>query len=163
YAGPFVDGFFLANNVEFERWVDAERDRLAGAYAAALESLAAERETAGDLSAAVQWWQRLARHDPHNSRTVLRLVRAVSAGGDVAGALRVAHAHESLLREELGIALPAELARELERLRATHTQSLAAPVVTAAPLAPIPAPAHRSPHALQPALWAAAVLVLLVA
>src|SRR5688500_17930131 len=29
YAGPFLDGFFLSDAPEFERWVDAERDRLA--------------------------------------------------------------------------------------------------------------------------------------
>ena len=163
YAGPFLDGFFLANNVEFERWVDGERDRLGRAYAAALESLAAERETAGDLSAAAQWWQRLAQHDPHNSRTVLRLVRAIAAGGDVAGALRIAHAHEALLREALGIALPSELVKELERLRAMHAKSPAAPVVTAAPLPAIAPRARRTPHAARAALWAAVVVAILAA
>jgi len=164
YAGPFLDGFFLANSVEFERWVDGERDRLGRAYAAALESLATERETAGDLSAAVRWWQRLAQYDPHNSRIVLRLVRAIAAGGDVAGALRIARAHEALLREALGIALPAELAKELERLRAMHAQSAAAPVVTAAALPPIPTPSRRTWYtARRPILWAAGALGLLAA
>jgi TolB-like protein/DNA-binding SARP family transcriptional activator/Flp pilus assembly protein TadD len=120
YRGPLLDGFYLANNVEFERWLDGERARLARSYAAALEALAFEREAAGDVAAAVQWWQRLAAHDPHNSRTAIRLVRALEASGDTASALRAARAHEAALRVELDIAPPAELLQEIERLKRSH-------------------------------------------
>ncbi len=46
YTGPFLDGFFLTDAPEFEHWATRERERLAAAYARALESLAegAERE-----------------------------------------------------------------------------------------------------------------------
>ncbi|HEU4883908.1 MAG TPA: hypothetical protein VFT45_16735, partial [Longimicrobium sp.] len=33
YGGPFMDGFYVSDAPEFEHWVDAERDRLARAYA----------------------------------------------------------------------------------------------------------------------------------
>ena len=32
YAGPFLDGFHLADSAEFEQWVDGERARLAERY-----------------------------------------------------------------------------------------------------------------------------------
>jgi DNA-binding SARP family transcriptional activator len=32
YQGPFLDGFALPDALEFERWVDQERDRLAAAH-----------------------------------------------------------------------------------------------------------------------------------
>jgi len=39
YVGPFLDGFFLSEAIEFERWADAERARVAGEYAAARKLL----------------------------------------------------------------------------------------------------------------------------
>lgn len=53
YAGPFLDGFFLSDAPEFERWVDTERGVLARQYAGALEALARQRAEAGDLAGAV--------------------------------------------------------------------------------------------------------------
>jgi DNA-binding SARP family transcriptional activator len=120
YPGPFLDGFHLADNVVFELWVDGERERLGQAYARALQTLAAERESAGNPSDAAPWWRRLAAHDPQNSRTAIRLVRALEASGDIAGALRVALAHEALLREDLGLGPPEQLVREIERLKREH-------------------------------------------
>jgi transposase len=40
YGGPLLDGFYVADAPEFERWVEGERDRLGRAYARALERLA---------------------------------------------------------------------------------------------------------------------------
>ena len=40
YRGPFLDGFYLSDAAEFERWAEEERSQLAGKYAWALEGLA---------------------------------------------------------------------------------------------------------------------------
>src|SRR2546430_17523636 len=40
YAGPFLDGFYLSDAAEFERWVEAARRRLRDRATAALERLA---------------------------------------------------------------------------------------------------------------------------
>ena len=53
YGGPFLDGFYLKDAVEFEPWVDGERSRLEGLYRSALERLAEEAEQAGNLRRAV--------------------------------------------------------------------------------------------------------------
>lgn len=117
YAGPFLDGFHLSDTPEFERWLDGERAQLAACYAEALEELAEAAAGRGDVQGAVAWWQARAAHDPFDSRVALRLVRALGSAGNPAGALRHAAVHERLLREELGIEMPPEIADLVERLR----------------------------------------------
>jgi DNA-binding SARP family transcriptional activator/Flp pilus assembly protein TadD len=136
YGGPFLDGFYLDDAPEFERWVDRERDRLAAAYAKAAESLAAAAERAGDSSGAVEWWKARSAHDPYDSRVALRLMQALERAGNRAGALQHAAAHRQLLREELEIEPPAEVRALVDQLRRTP---------------PIPSPAPRTEAAHQPA------------
>ncbi len=117
YAGPFLDGFFLSEAPEFERWVDRERDRLAAACAKALDGLADRAEQAGDLSTAVEWRKARAAQDPYDSRSALRLMQALERSGNRAGALQHGLQHQQLLRDDLEIEANAEVLSLLERLR----------------------------------------------
>lgn len=117
YGGPLLDGFFLSGSPEFERWLDAERRRLSDAYAHALEALAEAAEAARDHVRATSWWKARAAVDPCDSRVALRVMRALDAGGNAAGALQFASLHHRLLEAELGIAPPAELEAFAHRLR----------------------------------------------
>lgn len=117
YAGPFLDGVHLKDAPEFERWVDAERARLARAAHAALRTLAAGATERGDHEVAVGWWRRLAALGPTNSPVALGLMQALVATEDRAGALQHARLHEALLREELGVAPDAGITALVERLR----------------------------------------------
>jgi DNA-binding SARP family transcriptional activator len=120
YRGPFLDGFHLEGLVGFERWVETERTRLARRYQVALETLAVEAERAGDWVWAVEWWRRLAEHDPLSSHINLGMMRALVRSGDRAEALRCAELHERLLHEELGV-LPDTGEREfVAHLRGRH-------------------------------------------
>jgi len=104
YVGPFLDGVHLDHahgSPEFEHWVDAERARLAGLIADALERLAVGATERREHRRAVEWWRRLAALDPYSSQIVSGLMRALIAVGDSAGALRQAEIHATLLREEL--------------------------------------------------------------
>jgi TolB-like protein/DNA-binding SARP family transcriptional activator/Tfp pilus assembly protein PilF len=103
HVAPFLDGFLLPGADELERWVDAQRERLAHERGRALEALAEVAERDDDLPRAVQWWRALAGHDPYSSRVALRLVRALDRTGDAAAALRHARSHALLLKEELGL------------------------------------------------------------
>jgi serine/threonine-protein kinase len=102
YLGPFLDGFFLRDAAEFERWADAERCYLAGRYVATLETLSAAATRRGDHLAAVEWWRRLATADPFSSRVAAGLMEALAAAGRRRDALQFAADHEALLRRELG-------------------------------------------------------------
>ena len=117
YAGPFLDGFFLSDAPEFERWVERERKRLAGAHEAALEALAEAAEAEHDIPAAVQWWKARATQDPYSGRVAVRLMRALDAAGDRAGALQHARQHAALLREEFDAGPDPEVTGFAERLR----------------------------------------------
>jgi DNA-binding SARP family transcriptional activator/TolB-like protein len=145
YRGPLLDGFFVGDAPEFERWVDGERDRLARAHATALEGLAQAAENEGSAIRAVDWWRRLAAHDPFSSRTALRLVRALDAAGERPSALRAAETHAALLRQELGVEPDPDLLALVARLRAD-------PPRAAAPVPPLARPPAVEPSPPPPAI-----------
>ena len=118
YAASFLDGFHLNGSVEFERWLDRERDRLATLYEGSLRSLAAEAERQASTEAAVKWWRRLAAHNPYSGDIAVGLMRALEAAGDHGGAIRHATNHETLLREELGAEPDPAVVAVSERLKA---------------------------------------------
>lgn len=109
HVAPFLDGFFLTDADELERWVEGQRERLARERARALEALATEAEESDALADAVHWWQLLAAQDPYSSRIALRLMQALDRSGDRAAALRHARVHTVMLQEELGVTPDAEL------------------------------------------------------
>jgi DNA-binding SARP family transcriptional activator/tetratricopeptide (TPR) repeat protein len=118
YGGPFLDGFFLADAPEFERWADEERRRLAGAYGDALESRAAELAAAGDTRRVVECWRRRAALEPLNGRVALGLMRALADAGDRAGALQHARVHALMMRAELDVDADPEVEALADRIRA---------------------------------------------
>ena len=117
YAGPFLDGFYVSEAPDFERWAEGERDRLARAHARALEALAESAEAMGQPLHAAEWWKRLAKEDPFSSRVALRVMQALEAGGERAAAVRHASVHAGLVREELGAEPDAEIDALARRLR----------------------------------------------
>lgn len=126
YGGTFLDGFFLPNAVEFENWVDGERERTAREFSAALDIVAAQREAEGDFPGAVAAWRRLAAHEPFSSRVALRLMQALESSGDPAAALHHARVHETAVREALDLEPAAEIAEFVRRLRTARPADPAA-------------------------------------
>jgi len=153
YQGPFLDGFFLIDAPEFERWVENERVGFAQQVVEALETLAAKATTAGDLQRAASWWQRLAEHDPLSSRVTIHLMSALAATGHRAEALERARNYQDLLARELQaapnpavIALADHLRREpparLFGLNSTTPSAASIGVLPLVNLSPLPANDH---------------------
>ncbi|MBR9988149.1 MAG: tetratricopeptide repeat protein [Gemmatimonadetes bacterium] len=117
HVAPFLDGFFLTDADELERWVDGQRERLARERARALEALADSAERDGAMVDAVRWWRLLAAQDPWSSRIALRLMRVLDSAGERAAALQHAHVHTQLLEDEMGLAPDAELVAFVNELR----------------------------------------------
>ncbi|MEP7343823.1 MAG: BTAD domain-containing putative transcriptional regulator [Gemmatimonadaceae bacterium] len=117
YSAPFLDGFFVNAAPEFERWAAERRNEFTQRYTDSVEQLAREAEAAGDCGQAVEWWKRLAAIEPLNSRLALDLMRALASAGDRAGAIRHAHVHEELLRQELGAVPNLAIVSFAEQLR----------------------------------------------
>ena len=132
YAGPFLDGFFVQESAELERWIEGERRRLGDEYAGAVERLAEAAERAGDERTAVRWWRRVAAHDPFSSRIALHLMRALERSGDRPAAIQHAGLHGRMLQQELG-------ARPDPEVTAFARELLTAPLVAEPPPAQIPA------------------------
>lgn len=143
YIGPFLDGFFLPNAIEFEHWVQGERARLRNAYLEALEKLAREAAARDDTHEAVRWWRRLVAEDPYSARLTLGLMKALEAAGDRAAAIRHGLEHAHLLSEELEAEPNPEVSSLVERMRRAPSPRWARP-------AGDPADAAASPEAHPP-------------
>lgn len=145
YAGPFLDGFVVSDAPDFERWADAERDRVGRAAGRSLEAAAEACEAARDHRGAAEWWLRLAELDQYSSRVAIRLMRALEAAGERAAAVRRGEVHAAMLRADLEIAPPGEFLDLLSSLRsaavATPAQRVPSPQVSPPEPAPPPEPA----------------------
>lgn len=117
HAAPFLDGFFLSDAPEFERWVDETRGDLRRRCATALEGLARAATQSGAPHDAVGWWRRRAVLDALDSRVTQELMRALAASGDGAAAIRQAAIHASLLRADVDAAPDAAVVALAERIR----------------------------------------------
>ncbi len=127
YAGPFLDGFFLSDASEFERWMENERAGYVRECAEALETLAAKAGANGDHRQASAWWQRLAEQDPLSSRVTVHLMSALAAGGSRSDALEQARAYQELIRRELDAEPnPAVLALAEQLRRSPHRAAFGA-------------------------------------
>ena len=158
YRGELLAGFHVpAVSAELVSWLEEARADYARRYAAALRTIAAEREAARDFTSAIDWRRRLAAQDPLNADAALELMRALAASGDAAGAIRHARVHEALARNELGAAVDARitaLAKTLqEQPDALRVAAPAPPVAIASstPAAPAFTPdVERAPAAVPP-------------
>jgi serine/threonine-protein kinase len=116
YQGPFLDGFYLAGESEFESWVEQERARLADEHAQALRQLATEARALGRHTAEIDFWKQISSTDPLGERAAAGLVRALVEAGDWAGAMRQAREYEARLRAEVPGAPAAGLVAMVERM-----------------------------------------------
>ncbi len=141
YKGPFLDGLYVNGAPEFDRWVEDERDRLARAYANAVENLAVRAKGPAE---AVKRWRQLADHDPYSGRATLELMKALVAAGDRAAAIHVEIKHSSVLNTDLEAAPDPEVTEFARKLRGERTE-LPEVVTTEIPPSITPRPTTRQP------------------
>src|SRR5437870_5169887 len=128
YKGPLLDGFYFADSHELESWIDTNRTRLRLEYQKAIEFLANLAAEARDHSQAVIWLRRLANSDPLSAGATKKLMLALAAAGDRAGAVQHARVYQELVRQELEMEPDSEiedLAAALSRPATTATVDLA--------------------------------------
>jgi len=118
YRGPFLDGFYVDDAAEFERWAETERARLAGSYAGALERLAQDASAVQDYATAVARWRTLVETDPLSAKNAAGLIRALVNAGDHAAALQYAKRYEALVAKDLGVAVSPAVSSLIDELRA---------------------------------------------
>ena len=87
YRGALLEGFFISDAPEFERWLEAGRARLQLAAAGAARALAEHSGSVNDLTTAVRWTRRSIELAPSDEGLVRRLIALLDRQGDRAGAL----------------------------------------------------------------------------
>lgn len=121
YRGPFLQGFHLPDSSDFEEWRSGEAEKRARQVTAALEFLARDSGKKGERDKAANYWKHLAALDPLNSTVAVSLMKALEAAGDRPGALKFAGLHESIVREQLGIAPDPAVSSLVTELRRKQT------------------------------------------
>jgi eukaryotic-like serine/threonine-protein kinase len=101
YKGNLLDGVHLGDSRELDSLIDGNRTRLRQDCHKALEFLANASAEAGDHAQSVIWWRKLANSDPLSPHATKKLMLALAAAGDRAGALKQARFYQELVRQEL--------------------------------------------------------------
>src|SRR5438309_717098 len=130
YKGPLLDGFHFADSHELESWIETNRTRLRLEYQKALEFLANLAAEASNHSQSVAWLRRLANSDPLSAGATKKLMRALAAAGDRAGAVQHARLYQELVRQALEMEPDAEiadLAAALSRHAINEVHAIAVP------------------------------------
>src|SRR5437667_4682910 len=89
YRGSLLEGFFLSDSPEFERWLEDERARLRNRACQAAWTLAQRSKAEGDFARAAHWARRTAALVPGDEETLRRLVTLLDDLGDRVGAVQV--------------------------------------------------------------------------
>lgn len=103
YAGPFMEGFSLADSAAFEDWLVAQRDACRNAAIEALAWLAAHHEALGEPGRGLVHAQRWLALDPLDEAAHRWVMRLLAASGQRSTALAHYERCCALLREELGV------------------------------------------------------------
>jgi DNA-binding SARP family transcriptional activator len=126
HRGSLLDGFHFTDSRELESWIDTERARVRLEYQNAVEFLANRSADAGDHSQSISWWRRLANSDPLSAGATKKLMLALAAAGDRAGAVKHARLYQELVRQELEM----EPDSGVENLAATLSNHVSVPTIT---------------------------------
>jgi len=117
HTAPLLEGFHLAESVEFAHWLDQRRLELAQASARALLTIGQRQERAGDAAGAVGTYRRLVAADPHSAAHAQRLMRALDATGDRVAALQHAAEYARRVRADLELEPDPAVAALADELR----------------------------------------------
>lgn len=120
YRGDLLDGFFLPDAAEFERWLDGERARLRGRAAQAGWALAEMHASRGEATQAIERARWAAALMPGDERSLRRQVELMERLGDRAGALRVYDEFAERLRLDYDLDPSAETRARIDAVRSTQ-------------------------------------------
>ena len=117
YRGDLLEGFFVSQAPEFERWLDLERVRLRDRAAEAVKHLMEDAERRGDLSKASGWALRLTALSPFDEVSFRRLAGLMERSGDRAGAIKAYDSFSARLKEAYEIDPSSETQQLIGQIR----------------------------------------------
>lgn len=152
YGGPFLDGFFVPDAPEFDRWATVERQRFEERALRAFDELAREASARSDYSRAADWLRKRAALDPLSAHSAVLLMEALANAGDTASALQHAALYERLVRQELDsdpdpavTTLAAQLRSKVPEAKAQQLMPIVSEPVVAAGVAAVTAGVTSAP------------------
>ena len=170
YHGPLLDGFFLSEAPEFERWLAETREELHARAARAARGLAQEAAAHGQADA-IGYARRAAALASWDEPAARLLVELLDRSGDRAGALAAYEGFVRRLQAECELQPSADFAALAAAIRSQPAAE--SPIAFATPIAsPVPlvaatraqAPRDRRPSwARAPLLVALTAVVLVIA
>ena len=148
YRGELLEGLFLSGSPEFERWLDAERERLREIAASAAWELAHIYLSSGRVTDGERLGQRALGLVPTDENEVQRFIQALNDVGDRAAAVRFYEKFAKELEDLLDLRPAAETRALVKGIR--DTRGTPAPLAGSTPstgrseaeLAPKPPPGH---------------------
>ncbi|MEM7333146.1 MAG: tetratricopeptide repeat protein [Chloroflexota bacterium] len=113
YRGPFLDGFFLEDSIEFEDWILVYRERFQQLAISAAQTVTDYYEKRGDFKSAQRYAERLLEIEPWDEGAQRQYLRLLAYQGKRNVALKKYEQFSKRLFEELGV----EPSFESEQLR----------------------------------------------
>ena len=117
YQGDLLQGFHISGAVDFEHWLDLERERIRWRVREATWGLADAAEAAGDVPTAIRWARTAQFLDPEDEGTLRRLIEVLHRTGNDAAAFREFEAFARRLRDLYAIDPSPETCALVESLR----------------------------------------------
>ncbi len=154
YRGPFLSGFTLPNNEEFEKWLDRNRAQYERANRKARHDQVEALITNNRLAEAIEGARAWVDVDPLDDEAHHRLIELLGNAGDRAEALTIYAQYEQRLSEELNVT-PLDHTRALvQRLRDADPTRVQPTPVRAAQSSRVVSDAVNAPDATPASLWA---------
>lgn len=117
YRGDLLEGFFISEAIEFERWLESERGRLCHRAVAAATRLAEEAEAARHHGLAVHYVRHALALSRDDEVVARRLISLLASAGDRTGALRSYEEFAARIAAAYGVEPSAETRALVEELR----------------------------------------------
>lgn len=133
YAGPFLEGVYLAQTHAFQEWVDRNRARLSRRFRATVDAQITECRARGDCEAALQSAWKWVGLDPLDDGGQQHLIRLLAETGSRPEALAQYERYRKLLETELGLEPLEEMLGLVEAIREGIPQSPRPPEAESGP------------------------------
>gem|GEM_PF-846842 len=126
YRGDFVEGFFLSDLPELDRWIESERHRFRDSAAGAARSLSKSAESSGDFAMALHWARQASSHAPYDEPDARRVLLLLGRLGDRGSALEFFERFARRLRSDLELDPSPETVAALDAISTARQERAAA-------------------------------------
>jgi serine/threonine-protein kinase len=124
YRGDVLEGFFVPDALEFERWLEEVRTRYRAQAATAAWALAVRHEGDARPTLAVETARRAVALAPLDERVIRKVLAMLDRFADRAGAIALYESFRVRLREDFGVDPAPETQHLIEAIRTRQSVSI---------------------------------------